>query len=250
MPSIIVKGNYQDKAIRFLPPNTTNLLYWGMYGKDVAFTTKNHKDGSTITAIGAPVYPDANYAVFNGGSNYLKTSVIQVPNMTFISVFKIDTEVAIDLISNYTSPGQGGVPAGSVRGCGLELQIGTPSDGKMNVIVNGSVNVSGTDTAAPSTILQSYTAGTWCCLAGTVNSTTGVRTVYNLTAGTSQAQTNTNPISLGTAALQIGSKLTTPTTNDSNIAMTAIYSDVKTSTELQTIYSQLKTYFAKRGITI
>ena len=38
MPAIIVKGDYQNKAIRFLPPNTTNLLYWGMYGNDVAFT--------------------------------------------------------------------------------------------------------------------------------------------------------------------------------------------------------------------
>lgn len=252
MPAIIVKGSYQDKAIRFLPPNTTNLLYWGMYGKDVGFTTKNHKDGSTITAIGAPVYPNPNYAVFKGHTNYLKTSVIQVPNMTFICVFKIDTEVAIDLISNYASPGQAGSPA-SVRGCGLALQVGTASDGKLDVVVNGSVDISGTDTSAPSTILASYPVGTWCCLAGTVNSTTGDRTVYNLTAGTSQVQNNTNPISLGSAALQIGSKVTQttpPSLNDSNIAMSAIYSDVKTSTELQAIYSQLKTYFSKRGIAI
>lgn len=249
MPAIIVKGDYQDKAIRFLPPNTTNLLYWGMYGKDVAFTSKNHKDGSIITAIGSPVYPNANYATFKGGSNYLKTSAIQVPNMTFISVFKVDTEVAVDLVSNYASPGQAGSPA-SVRGCGLELQVGTASDGKLNVIVNGSVNISGTDTIAPSTILASYTVGTWCCLAGTINSTTGERKIYNLTAGTSQAQTNVNPISLGSGALQIGSGITTTSTADANIALSAIYSDAKTSTELQTIYTQLKTYFAKRGITI
>ena len=249
MPAIIVKGDYQNKATRYLPPNTTNLLYWGMYGKDVAFTSKNHKDGSTITAIGSLVYPNNNYATFKGGSSYLKTSNIQVPNMTFISVFKVDTEVAVDLVSNYASPGQAGSPA-SVRGCGLELQVGTASDGKLNVIVNGSVNISGTDTIAPSTILASYTVGTWCCLAGTINSTTGERKVYNLTAATSQAQTNANPISLGSGTLQIGSRITTPTTNDANIAMTAIYSDAKTSNELQAIYTQLKTYFAKRGIAI
>lgn len=249
MPAIIVKGNYRDKAIRFLPPNTTNLLYWGMYGKDVGFTTKNHKDGSTITAIGALVYPNNNYAIFKGGTNYLKTNVIQVANMTFICAFKVDTEVAIDLISNYASPGQGGTPA-SVRGCGLELQVAPVGDNKLNIIVNGSVNIGGTDTAAPSTIIGSYTVGTWCCIAGTVNSTTGVRTIYNLTAGTSQAQTNTNPIALGTAALQIGSKLTTPTTNDVSILFSGIYGDAKPLTDLQAIYNTMKTVVADYGITI
>lgn len=249
MPAIIVKGDYQNKAIRFLPPNTTNLLYWGMYGKDGTFTSKNHKDGSTITAIGTPIYPDNNHATFKGGSNYLRTSVIQVPDMTFISVFKIDTEVAVSLVSNYASPGQAGSPS-SVRGCGLGLQVGTVSDGKLDVTVDGSVNISGTDTSASSTILASYTVGTWCCLAGTVNSTTGERKIYNLTAGTSQAQTDANPISLGSGALQIGSRMTNPHTTDANIALSAIYSDAKTSNELQAIYTQLKTYFAKRGITI
>lgn len=249
MPAIIVKGDYQNKAIRFLPPNTTNLLYWGMYGKDVAFTSKNHKDGSKITAIGTPIYPDNNHATFKGGSNYLRTSVIQVPNMTLISVFKINTEVSVDLISNYTSPGQAGSPA-SVRGFELGLQVGTASDGKLNVLVNASVDVSGTDTIAASTILASYPVGSWCCLAGTVNSTTGERTIYNLTAGTSRAETNANPISLGSGALQIGSRITTPSTADANIALSAIYSDAKTSNELQAIYTQLKTYFAKRSISI
>lgn len=253
MPKIIVAGDYRNLGIRYLPPNENNLMYWGMYGKDTDFTTKNHKDGSKITAIGTPVYPSANYATFRGANNYLRTNVIQVPNMTFLCVFRVDTEVGVDLISNYASPGQGGVPSGSVRGCGLELQTAPVGDNKLNIIVNGSVNVGGTDQPAPSTIIGSYTVGTWCCIAGTVNSSTGERKIYNLTAGTSQAQTNANPISLGSAALQIGSKFsgtTPPSTNDVSICLAAIWSDVKTPVELQSVYNYIKPQLTELGITI
>lgn len=249
MPAIIVKGSYQSQAIRFLPPNTLNLLYWGMYGKNVAFTSKNHMNGGTITAIGSPVYPADNYVTLKGGNNYLKTSAVQSANMTFIAAFKIDTEVAFNLISNYTSAGQPGSPA-SVRGAGLELQVGTASDGKLNIVANKSVNVSGTDTAAPAVLSASYTVGTWCAIAGTINSTTGVCKVYNLTAGTSGQTTNTNPISLGSAGFQVGSAITTPSTNDGNVAFSAIYSDCKTDAEINAIYAKMKQYFAKRGISI
>ena len=249
MPAIIVKGDYQNKAIRFLPPNTTNLLYWGMYGKDVAFTSKNHMNGGIITAIGTPIYPDNNHATFKGGNNYLKTSAVQTPNMTFISVFKIDTEVGFNLISNYTSTGQAGSPS-SVRGAGIELQVGTASDGKLNVVANRSVNVSGTDTSAGAVLSASYTVGQWCAIASTINSTTGVCKVYNLTTGTSGQITNANPVSLGSAGFYIGSAITAPSTNDGNMAFSAIYSDAKTDAEINEIYAAMKQYYAKRGITI
>ena len=249
MPSIIVKGNYQDKAIRFLPPNTTNLLYWGMYGKDVAFTAKNHKDGSEVATIGTPIYPNTNYATFKGGTNYLKTPVLQTPSLTLIAVFKIDSEVAFNLLSVFNGTGQGGSPS-LVRGAGLELRVGTASDGKLDLVANRSVNVNGTDTVSPATMAAGYNAGEWCAVAMTVNNATGLCKVYNLTKNTVGTNSNTKPVSLNTVGFTIGSQITMPTTNEGNVAMAAIYSDSKTDAEINDIYVKMKQYYAKRGITI
>lgn len=249
MPAIIIKGDYQAQGIRFLPPNTTNLLYWGMYGKDVAFTAKNHKDGSAVATIGTPIYPNANYATFKGGTNYLKTPVLQTPSLTLIAVFKIDSEVAFNLLSVFNGTGQPASPS-LVRGAGLELQVGTASNGKLNLVANRSVNVNGTDTVSPATMVAGYTAGEWCAVAMTVNNATGLCKVYNLTKNTFGINLNTKPISLNTVGFAVGSKITSPTTNDANIAMTAIYSDSKTDAEINDIYVKMKQYYAKRGIAI
>lgn len=246
MTTLTVKGFHRAAAKRYLPPDTNGLLYWGMYGVDLDLTRKNHKDGSVVTVVGSPVY-SPNYVQFTQQSAYINTGVAQSNDHTFIAVVKVDALQNTGLISNYNSPTSSGTPP-SARGVSLDLVVQSGITDRMNITMNCSVNVSGVDTSAGATV-GGYMLGQWACLAGRVNSTTGERKVFHLTANTNNVATNANPVNKGTGLIRVGSPIV-GNSGSELMGMAAIYNVAKTDAEIQAIYQKMKALYAYYGITI
>lgn len=247
MARLIIKGSHRESATRFLPYDTDGLLYWGMLGKDVLRTQTNQVDGSAVAVKGAPVYA-ADWCTFEHQVSYLNLGQTQQPNHTFIAVFKAPyTPTPTALISNYNSPTASGTPA-SARGTALALSASTGITDRLLINMDCSVNAAGVDTIAPAT-LGGYLVDTWACIAGTVDSTSRIRNIYNLTAGTSATHTSPHPTNLGTGSFRVGSPIVGGTAKPT-IAMIASYNKAKTKAEIDALHLKLRTYYARLGINI
>lgn len=252
MPRLIVPGNFQSQAIRFLPPDTDGLRYWGMYDGSAERAARNHAGGDVIASVtGAPVFGD-DYADFTPASAFIQTTGSQSPDLTMIAVIRPHDDASGDryVISNSASPAVN-PPYATARGSQLMLSHGTAAgDGVLNLTMAVGVNNGGTDQNAGATIFNNVVAGQWSCVAGTYNSDAKQYRVMNFTSGATATITNANAANIGSGDYRVGSAINSNGANKLGIAMAAIYDVTKSLVQLTDIYADIKTYFAKRGIAI
>jgi hypothetical protein len=84
MPDYDFSNAYDE----FLPPDTTNLTYWGFMGGSLAESVRNWAPGEAdSTPIGAPVV-ESTHIQCNGSLNYLLTDADETSSMTMIMVVR------------------------------------------------------------------------------------------------------------------------------------------------------------------
>jgi hypothetical protein len=249
MPRIIIPGNYQAQAIRYSPPDTDGLEYWGMFGDSSTFSGKNHAPGKPgALVVGAPTYSD-NYMTIIPSAASIGTQVPQFPAMSFIAVAKVSVEASVaSFISNGSGPSVAN-PSVSARGVSLAANAGTAGTGKVSLAMSMSVISAGVDTPFNATLNETLPLDTWACIAGVVQSN-GQYKVYNLSAGTSAVAVASSPYNPVTSNFIIGAANTSPYSDPISMAMAAIYSTSKTDGEMTDIYNTMKAYFGRRGISI
>lgn len=253
MPRIILPGNYQSIAQRYIPPDEDSLEYWAFLGGDAEFSSRNHASGKqNALIIGSPVYSD-NFAQLLPGSNYIQTQTDQSDNITIIAVARPTIEGYTYLASNATGPTVSPPPP-TTRGVTFRFETGAAGDGKVSLAFNQSIkDVNGVDQEASATRLQASVVGSFSFLVGRCDANTGTRTARDLTTGQTQTTTSARPINLGANKIIVGSSHNANSAlfqNPVDIAMVAIYSVSKTDTQIAEIYRVMRSYFGKRGISI
>lgn len=243
MATIIkVKGaDFSANAVGFIPPVAADLAGWFFPNGSLAQAKRNLAPGGADAAVtGAPVIGTA-YTRFKGRTNYLDTGLAETPAITLLAVARAVIPASGSaqalIVSNYGS------------GTGVSLtkpQLTAPSS------VSGTENVyagfsAPTGLATASAVVSNGTA--WAFTAGVVTPGTGLQFI-DKTRGLLGSLSTATARSLGTSSLLIGSGYDISWTGESDIAFAAIYTRALEAAEIDTVYQFVKTYLAKRSITV
>lgn len=251
MPRLIIPGDYQSQAVKFLPPDTAGLEYWGMFGGDAGRTARNHAPGKDAASVVGTLSYATHDATFSPGTNFVQTAAVQSADQTFIAVvrFPDDSAGVRPVIANGSSPST--TIAGNARGSALTLNSGsTAGDNLLTPTMDTSVISGGVDVAANATIANAVASAAWVCIAGRYTAATKAYKVLNLSSGAVGNSTNANPANIAASPFRIGANYNAPVALPFQIAMAAIYGVAKSDAEISAVYSKLKAYYAKRGMAI
>ena len=231
-------ASFRDKAMGWAgcPIDTTGLELAHFFGGSLDSSLRNFSYGKADSvAVGAPT-PRTNSVALQGRVNYLQTGMADASEVTLVVAFKpveaVDAIVAGNLVS-------------TTGGTGRKLAIAYGSQ----MLVSG---FRGTESNASGPLLPTaLTVGTPVCLAlrNTIGSAAEI-TLSNLTSGEVAKLLNPGTPSLG-SPIRVGSAYI-PTGYSGKTEVYAVlgFSRRISDTELAKLYAWLKSYCARRSITI
>lgn len=249
-----VGANFEANAVAYIPPVADGLLYWGFLNDSIEKVGRNFApNGAQASVVGTPPV-DSKRAVLSGTNN-IQTGTVQTPDFTMIVVANPTVDGAEQgmFISNYTSP-----RASGVAGTSFGVSLYTGGDDVLAGTFGPRLNVSSYSGVANSSsnlhnaILPPADITVPAFLVGTFSSTEKVVMLRNLTNGTSaQASAFTESVDIGASAYKIGAApLNTYINKDKNFYFAAIYNRKLAESEIQLIYTRIKSYLGGRGVVI
>lgn len=220
------------------------------FGVDAKTSIRNLIAGKTaLSAIGALVYGE-NYVDLTGAQNaYFLTDIINSSNMTIIATAMPLEEKGIAIASNYQSTRQDAT--GLCIGTSLGFDVGSnPSDGNVITRFNHATLVDGVSTGAAAETSVSSHINQWYLVAGRCQNSNRVRNVYNLTAGTSGANTpQLNPVDIG-GPMRLGSAYNNQFPGKVRICELAIFSESLSDANFATLIQFMRKRALTKGIAV
>ncbi|SLN37889.1 hypothetical protein AQS8620_01411 [Aquimixticola soesokkakensis] len=243
-------SRFNDPVAKAFPPVSSGLEYLNFFGLDAALSARNlaalRPNGALI---GIPVV-NSDHIVLTSQDAYIETGIAQPDSFTFISVAKPTADaINAPLIGNAGSPFVGG--AGNTNGALLYFNKGTASDAMTTPSLNVTENIGGTATINSIGLASTAFTDLPACFIGTYDASTGVRALYNMTAGTSIIGTASAYASAKGSSLRIGSTYNTNYGGPVAHYAGGIYDRALTAGECQKLYQWIAgLLLAKRGITV
>lgn len=239
----VAGADFSANAVGFIPPVSSGLVYWGLFGDTLAKTTRNLAPGaSAATAVGNPGI-SAGYASFLPANNYISTGLVDTTSLTYLFVARSTS----DMVSTTNRPFYMGV-SGLLAGSGIYAYQVNGAMPAVNLRFTATVSVGGTPT---NKILVQTIANlsTWSFIGATLDSGVAMNT-YNKTDGTTATLATPDPhLITPTTILRVGSGVG-GYGGAHDMAFAAVYNRALTSAEITTVYAFVKSYLATRSITV
>jgi len=256
MPIMILSGFQANPlyAGGFRPPVAAGLAGWWWLGGSQAATEKDHAYIENGTLAGSPTI-QTGYVSFNGYSSgqWLQTEIAETNDLTLMCVARTSDTLASAAYRPMMMGWYGGDAGYANQGNGSCLYYGSTSGlpqgflrGTVGHVTGGTVSL---DDAAPQTVPN---VGAWRFLAVTFNNTTGVKVVYDRTAGASATNTVATARSPHTInRLRIGSGYNASFSGKCDIAWGAAHTTALTLAQITDTYDFVQMVLSDRhGITI
>ncbi|TCW00379.1 hypothetical protein [Biostraticola tofi] len=220
------------------------------FGIDAATSIRNLiRDKAALSVVGTPTY-DENYIELTGAQvAYLVTAIKNSTDMTIIASVMPLEEKGIAVMSNYQSNRKD--ETGLCIGTTLGFDVGADaSDGNVITRFNHGVLINGVSSGAAAETATGAQINQWYLIGGRVLNTARVRTVYNLSAGT----TGTNTPALNDADLgdvmRIGSAYSNQFPGKVRLCELAIWSEYLSDTKFSTAAQFMRESATKKGVIV
>ncbi|MGK8195253.1 hypothetical protein [Burkholderia cepacia] len=233
------------------PISDLGLEVVGVFGGDVAASSRNFATGKpAFTVIGSPIV-NANSVVLRGAGAYMQTEMADAHDLTLIAISRPLDMTGHLMLSNYQSASQ--AHAGPTAGVSLYTSPdpGAPDDGLHTVIFQRALTDGTNSIIAGSNIDNDQGVGVYQFICGRFDSSTGIRRLDNVTTGhslTSGQESRTRDLG---ERLRIGCGYDMGAFDGSAelVAVVGMSRSI-TDQEMATLYAFWKGYCSRRGITI